>query len=426
MKPLDPLALLETLVAIRSVNPFETVLHEGKELGVGCESEIQNYLETLLQNLGFTTTRQIVQKAITVECEGQKRTLPERWNVLAEKGEGNKSLLMFGHTDTVDVKDGWKTDPFTLTRDTFQGRTIFRGLGSNDMKGGVASMLAGISAIDEVPAGWKIKVALLVDEEFWSYGAVKLLESSFVDDVAVALVPEIADAGLDPTAQWLGLGRLGRAEFVFDVYGHACHGSDALVHPDAVNAVHEAVHLESEIIRYSKETKQTFRAGGISVANSAYINQHQGGKGVLSVPDHASFIFDRTLVPGESLEEEQRKLESLVLQAKEKGVIDPRCRVQISYRPRPTPPCKPYFIEEDSDVAKFIASIAERVCGKYQFGIGRSVADENRFVERGIPTIIIAPNGHGYHTCDEWVDEESLYRSAKVFQFAIQGLNTLE
>ena len=313
MKNNDALELLRRLVSIDSVNPFQTIEVDGEELGIGNETNINLFLEETLQELGFSTKRQIVQEARIVEKNGEARKIPERWNLLAEKGEGERALLLFGHSDTVDVKDGWKTDPFLLSQDHLHGRKIHRGLGANDMKGGLAALVAAVSRVDELPKGWKLKIAILVDEEFWSYGAVQLLKSDFINDVKLALVPEIADALPDPSVQFLGLGRLGRAEFVVDVHGKACHGAFALIDPEAVNAVHESVHLQSVFIRYAQKSASRFEAGKISIENSAYINHHAGGKGVLSVPDFASFIFDRTLIPGEDLLEEQQKLLNLIL-----------------------------------------------------------------------------------------------------------------
>ena len=122
---LDPVELTQELVAINSVNPFKT--HRDKsselELGQGNEAEINLRIEELLKSLGFKVTRQLVQEKCDLTVDGQTVRLPERWNVLAEKGTGKHSILLFGHTDTVDVKDGWRTNPFTLTPVDVEGRT---------------------------------------------------------------------------------------------------------------------------------------------------------------------------------------------------------------------------------------------------------------------------------------------------------------
>ena len=114
---LDPIALVRALVALNSVNPFETVKSEKDEIGIGNEGPIGEHLEGILKSLGFAVRRQYFQNEETILSSNQERQIPARFNLLAEKGEGDKSLLLFAHTDTVDVKDGWQTDPFTLTEE---------------------------------------------------------------------------------------------------------------------------------------------------------------------------------------------------------------------------------------------------------------------------------------------------------------------
>lgn len=414
------LTLIRELVAIDSVNPFITTSHGGREIGLGNETPINLYLEEKLAARGFSVSRQTVeqkQRAGSVD-------VPERYNVVAEKGTGTKSILFFAHVDTVDVKAGWKQDPFVVQEKTVDGRLCLTGLGTNDMKSGIAAILEAAKA--EPPAGWKVKIAFLADEEFWSFGAVKLLESEFLNDVKLALVPEISEAGSSPFIQWLGLGRLGRTEFIFDVEGHACHGADAFVHPDAVNAAHEIIHLGEEITRYCQHARKTFQAEGISVVNSAYVNFIQGGKGILSVPDRASCVLDRALVPGETAEDELLRVLAFVEDVRARNVLDQRTKLKVSTRSRPTPPCKPYFFPPSNAVVRYVSKISETVAGQIEYGIGRSVADENRLAERGIPVVIVAPHGGGSHTSQEWVDAESVQRIADIFEKAISHLNSLE
>ena len=54
-------------------------------------------------------------------------------------------MLFFGHTDTVDVKQGWESDPFAVTERVVNGQTRWYGLGANDMKAGLAAILDAAS-----------------------------------------------------------------------------------------------------------------------------------------------------------------------------------------------------------------------------------------------------------------------------------------
>ncbi len=411
---MDVITLTKELVRIPSVNPFRTVEAEGRVIGIGGEHTVHEYLEHVLRERGFRVERQLIEEPRTVEHGGQRVEIPARWNVLAEKGDGPHSLLFFGHTDTVDVKAGWEHDPFVGAEATVDGSRRFSALGANDMKSGLAAIIAATSAAK--PRGWKIKLAFLADEEFWSFGAVRLIASDFLDDVRLAIVPELVDEITPIDTQWVGLGRLGRSELCFSVGGRACHGADAFLDPEAVNAVHESVRLEAAMLDYIAHSRASFRDDIVNVTNSSYLNRHEGGRGILSVPDEASFVLDRSFIPGETEAEELRRLLERLPLLREQAKMDPRASVSITVRGRPTPPCKAYYFRPDHPLIAGVLDATKQVCPKLLFGIGRSVADENRIAELGIATVVLGPNGAGSHTPREWVDWRSVERLEATFR----------
>src|ERR1051326_6375722 len=87
------------------------------------EQQLALYIEGLLREAGFAVQRQPV--------------VGERFNVLAEKGEGTRALLLTGHMDTVPAAVGWETNPW---EPHIEGDR-FTGLGSCDMKGGLAAII---------------------------------------------------------------------------------------------------------------------------------------------------------------------------------------------------------------------------------------------------------------------------------------------
>ena len=86
--------------------------------------EIINYIEKYLKNLGFKT-----------EHKGK---------YLIMSIGNNYKIGFLGHTDTVEYIDGWNTNPFELTK---MDNRLY-GLGSCDMKGGIAALLDAVSKID--------------------------------------------------------------------------------------------------------------------------------------------------------------------------------------------------------------------------------------------------------------------------------------
>src|SRR3989344_3853931 len=416
--------LLKELIAINSVNPFKTVVKDGKEIGIGNEEKIAEYLENKLIASRFNVKRQIFQEETSAVKDGKEISVPKRYNLLASKGAGNKSLLFIGHMDTVDVKEGWKTNPFEAVIKIENGKQIIYGLGANDMKAGLTAIL---SAIDkEEIKNYTLKVTFVCDEEFWSYGTVKLLESDFLDDVVLAISPEIGDFSRKTQNQAIVLGRMGRSEYLFEITGVACHGSQSRVNKEAVNAVHESIKLQNYIIDYCKNSAKTFSHEEISITNSAYISHHQGGKAILSVPDKASFVLDRSFVMNENPESELFILKKIVAEAYEKKIIDSRTIASVKLRNRPTPTCKPYFFSPEHKAVKFVTNCVDKVVGNHECGIGYSVADENRLAEKGIPSIVVGPLGSRSHSPQEWVDIQSLINLTSIYKKIISNFRSYE
>ena len=90
---------------------------------------IMNYIEKHFADLGFNVER--------------RKNHDMGKEVLTAKYGDDPALGFLGHTDTVDITAGWETDPFTLTE---KNGNLY-GLGSCDMKGGLAAVMAAVSNI---------------------------------------------------------------------------------------------------------------------------------------------------------------------------------------------------------------------------------------------------------------------------------------
>lgn len=421
---MDPIPLLRKLIAINSINAFETVRFEDRRVGIGTEQKIAEVLAEELVRIGFTVRWQLVQEECTVERpsgkgEAERVHVPRRWNVLAEKGQGDRSLLFFGHMDTVRISEGWSTPALTATLDETSQRLY--GLGANDMKGGLAAILTALEGVQSRP-GVKLKVAFLADEECWSFGAVKLLEDrEFMGDVRAALVPEIGDfegsATLGDKAAII-LGRMGRCEFEVQVQGVSCHGAQSRENKLAVNAVHQAARLIDGVRAYAEANPGRFTSHDLSISNAIHVSCIEGGARELSVPEKASFWIDRSFTPGENMAGEADRLTNHLKawQADPRNGIDPRTRWTLAQAARPTPACQPYFTEPHHPFVRFITPHVDAAFGGHVQGIAWSVADENRLSEAGIPVIVLGPKGENCHAKDEWVDVRSMHALCKAYR----------
>lgn len=134
---IDPLLLLERLIACPSVTPEA--------------AGALDLLEAELTGIGFAVKR------LRFEGDG---SYPVD-NLFATRGETGRRLLFAGHTDVVPPGDvaHWTTDPFTprIADGKIYGR------GAADMKSGIAAFVAACAAIP--PEAGIVQLAITNDEE---------------------------------------------------------------------------------------------------------------------------------------------------------------------------------------------------------------------------------------------------------------------
>ncbi len=400
------------LIRIDSINPFRWEWRDGGQFWIdGNEGEILEFCENFLREAGFHTERQ--------DCGGGRQ------NLLAEKGDGPRSLLLYGHLDTVEVKPGWSySEALTPRIDRIEladGRReeVLFGLGSNDMKGGLAVILAAASTA--VIDGYKLKVALGCDEEFWSLGSYVLVNSPFMEDVELILIPEVGESGgrLGPDEIGVTLGRCGRVEFEIEFFGTGGHGAEPY-RSDRLNPISAA----SEVALKVEELSRSFSpivpfSGGEELRASALVTLISGGEGTLSIPSRARLVVNRVLLPGEGVETARSELESILSSLPSKYPIlssRPELSPQIRQRPRPTPALMPYLMDPEAPLVSNVLRVVGEF-GRPVLQVGVSVADENRFaVEGGKTAVVLGPVGENSHAPYEWVSIPSLYRCYRIYR----------
>ena len=112
----------------------------------------------------------------------------------------NAKIGFLGHTDTVEYIGGWNTNPFELT----QIEDKLYGLGTCDMKGGIAAVLEAVSQIDFSELSYGMKLYVTYDEEIGFGGIYDITNSNEV-------FPEIMIFG-EPTNNEMLVGSKGLLE----------------------------------------------------------------------------------------------------------------------------------------------------------------------------------------------------------------------
>lgn len=419
--------LVKKLIKIDSRNPFELVKKNGKYFQGGKESRINKFLEVKLKEAGFKVSKQFVHEDI----DGIKH-----YNLIAEKGEGENSILFYGHSDTVS-SEPWLSLKTALTPREgtvfFQGkkRKVLFGLGSNDMKTGLAVICLAFRDIK--PNGYKVKVAFGVDEEFYSSGANVLAQSSFMDDVRAIVVPEIGDGpNMFYGHETIGIGRLGRCEFEIDVFGTGGHGAISN-DPGFINAALEASKFVVEFEKFRKSYKDIFIFNTEKVPDTEASNRIEGslfiskidcGNESLSIPFSGRIVIDCTFTPGMTIIKLKKKLKNFIYSLYKNGVLNPvlvegkEKRFVLRLKKRPTPYSEAYLTNSDHPFTIFVRKCIGRVGRFKNFNMGYSVADENVFKRYmpHVPVLVLGPVGWNSHRADEWTEIESVEKLLDLYK----------
>ncbi|WP_224249659.1 M20/M25/M40 family metallo-hydrolase [Hyalangium gracile] len=246
---MTPAALLEALVATPSVS--------------GQEGRIADQVASWVEGWGGRVQRQGHNLWFTV-------------------GSGPRRLLVNSHLDTVPPCAGWTLEPqVPVWR---EGRLY--GLGSNDAKGCVASMLLAARELLQNPQALEgrgeVVFAFTAEEETGGAGLGTVLPALGPLDAAVVGEP----TGLKPCTAQRGMLLLRCV-----AHGRSAH----VAHAQAAEA-QNAIHLAAQDISTLAELR--FPAHPLLGEARAQVTQIQGGLARNQVPDRCEFFVDIRTTPG--------------------------------------------------------------------------------------------------------------------------------
>lgn len=313
---------------------------------------------------------------------------PDRPNVVAgmENGPG-PTLLLNGHVDTVLAVEGWSSDPWTPRRD---GDRLY-GLGACDMKSGVAAAMLATRALDRNRDRWRgtVVFASVVDEEAYSLGARALI----ADGIR-------ADACIVTESSWAhpALGSVGKVLIRVEVTGKATHASwPAAGVNAAVEAARFAVALDGMALGEHPRLGASQCVLSLLSGSARY---------VITVPDRATLLINRHIVPGETADGVLAQYRALA------AGLDSPARFDVSVEP---PYYPPWEIAADQPLpAALAAAYAAETGADPDWGY-QGYGDANVFsADAGIPTVQFGPHGGNFHEADEWVDVPSIAATVRI------------
>ncbi len=229
------------------------------------------------------------QVAGRIEAEMKALAFDSVWtddvgNVIGvlEGAQPGPTIVFDAHTDTVGVSPGvpWAMDPFSgqVTQDSLHGR------GAADMKGALAAMVYGISALDKAKLRGKAVVSASVMEE--------VLEGVALEKVIAQTGADFVVIGEASDLQLVRGGR-GRAEIHLTTTGRPSHSSAPQMGRNAVLDMMRVVAAVEDLA-----LDEHPQMGPAIFALTDIISEPYPGHSV--IPSICRVTYDRRLLPGES------------------------------------------------------------------------------------------------------------------------------
>ena len=354
---MDPLPLLHDLVAVNSVNPSLVP-------GAPGEAAVADVARAAMTAAGLDV---VLQEAA-----------PGRPNVigLVDGREPGPAMMFCGHIDTVGVEG--MTAPFTPRME--DGRLY--GRGAQDMKGGVAAMIAAAGVLARSWTRGRHIVAAVIDEEHMSLGAEALVREYRAD---MAVVTE-------PTDLRVAVGHKGFAWVDIETHGRAAHGSRPDEGRDAIAMMGRVlVALEARDRELRARPAVPFQ--GTASLHASLIS---GGRELSSYPDRCLLHMERRTVSGEDAASVAREVEDLIARLRTADT-DFRATQTVTayrsaYRLDPGHPLPTAFTQ-----AVGAAGHSGELAGMSFW------TDASVLADAGIPSILFGPGGAGLHSLEEYV-----------------------
>ncbi len=305
-------------------------------------------------------------------------------SLIVNSGNSNKNGLIFlGHTDTVPAGTEWKTNPFKLT----QKNNAFFGLGSSDMKGGIATMLAVINEINLSKLNKGLELIFTYDEEKSFKGIKNVIEKHKI----------LADCILigEPTELKPVIATKGVLRFEVNFIGKEAHGSSP---ENGVNAIEMASGFIIELRKYFKELKKDNCSVFISphaTFNIAIIN---GGDAINKVPSSCLLEFEFRIIDNRQHNKIKKDIASLIKRNRSKA------KIRINF-------CLPVVKCQNKKFVNTIEKIAKKKA------IGVNYATEASFLPSQNNFVILGPGSIEFaHQANENVKKNSLYKAVGMYK----------
>ncbi len=374
----------------------------------GAELDCQQYVHERLGALGMKSEMYDIRGVPGLRQHPafrHTRVYANRPNVAAlwQGSGGGRSLLLSGHIDTVPRGSArWSRDPFSAA---IEGNRLY-GLGSNDMKGGIAAMLVAVEALKEI--GVKLRGDLLfetiVDEEFGGVNGT----------LAARLRGHNADAAIitEPSQQMLCPAQMGGR--IAHITLHADNGG-ILREGEPLPTVNDQLHyLLGQVYEFARQRKERTPVHALYAESCdpvpVWVTKIRSGgwgtKEPVTLPTSCNIELYWQAMPGEELEAIDLEffawLDRAVAARSDLFAVKPEVSFPIEFLPGSVSDGQQEMVTQLSESFQQVTGARPLVRG-----IG-GPCDMFVFHHHfSTPALLFGPRGGNTHNPDEWVDLDS-------------------
>lgn len=388
--------LLSDLIAIPTPNP------PGDNYKPFCDFVVNWLAEAQLEVEVLAPPKEALPDLLRPEAQGQRYAVVGRLRGLAE----HPAFCLQGHYDTVPASGDWEIDPYGPQ--VVDGKLY--GLGSTDMKGGLASMMMAAKALaqKEVALRGSLHFLTTPDEEFPSRaGLAYFLEKGIVD-------PDYVVVGEPSGVRNIHIGMKGGVWGDVIVKGRAAHGSQPFA---GVNAFEKMVGVASAVRtdliprldqRVSDYDFHPLQGNRPTLALGGLVGGTNASRA--TVPDRCTVSFDRRLIPEETLAEVEEELVSFFNDLQ-------RQDDELSLEVKVSSKAPPMVVPADAEICRVVSdAITELAGASPTHTVSCGGFETVLFVDRGVQAVTYGPGVEGCaHGAGEHTILDDLVVTAKVY-----------
>ncbi len=330
-------------------------------------------------------------------------------NVVGRIGSGPGPTLMFNaHMDTVHVSapESWSHDPFAAEIED----GVLYGLGSCDMKSGLAAMVYGAKLFQEAGSDWdgNLVIACVVQEEQCEgLGTRILVEESDIQ-------PDWVIIG-EPTDLQVSRGQRGRLEMQVVAHGRSAHAASPHLGENAISIGARLV-FGLEMLSEQLADDDFLGPGTLAVTD---ITSSASSRN--AIPDRCTMIIDRRLTLGENETKALAEIQRIIAREgvnADVAVTEYQASSYTGYPCRAREFYPAWVLSADHPLVDAVARATQAQLRHRPQVVCWDFSTEGVYTagEAGIPTVGFGPGRQTLaHTADEHVRLNDVYAAAEVY-----------